>query len=291
MITAVKRNDTWRRAHDGFLLCEQSLADLLLEMGIADTGISTKNTHDVSSYYDDWYLFRVNGESGLVKLREQEHDYVPGFADRDTPGVTVSFVAFPEETLWTLADGNAPEKLKAFVAAFRAATDLGGQKHSVILQQYFSDPRAEAPYLIADRYIQILLKDYHNGLPYPDGMEKLSKRLQKGIRAMGNGILDEENRCFRIRDPENPTETEKRVLLAAHSGNLTAESFAAEVKFHADALISPICSLPVLGRRWYRSAIRADLNAEEDGLPLQTWFAPYYRENSALVKEQRRYHG
>ena len=78
---------------------------------------------------------------------------------------------------------------------------------------------------------------------------------------------------------------EKHVILATHTGNVSFNSFAAEVKYHAEALwkwygdFSPV----------YERAVRADMaigEENESGITDQ-----YYNLDSDIVQEQVRYHG
>ena len=135
----------WLEARDGFCLCRRPLSTLLHRLGIRDTGISPINKQDVDGYFDDWHLFRLGQNPrvcGLAKLREQEHDFLPGFSDRDDPAVTISFVAFPLETLEALSPGDTPGSpaMERFVDAFRDVTERFSRPHDPQLQRYFSNP-------------------------------------------------------------------------------------------------------------------------------------------------------
>lgn len=286
----------WCAAGDGFALCREPLSMLLHRMGIQDTGLSPINPRDVDSYFDDWHLFSVGVRPvyGLVKLREQEHDFLPGFADRDDPSVSISFVAFPLESLEQLpqgADAKTPE-MRRFVECFRDVTERFPQRHDPALQAYFSDPRSRGSYLIARAYVKKLLGLSPEGtIPLPDKFFLAPRRLLRGLEAInaeaGRAIFCPEERCLRIEDPAHPTLLEQRAVLAVHTCNLDFYSFAAEVKFHADALVSWPRHLPYIGkRRWYRSAIRADMQFEPESFFYEKLLCPYYHPDSAIVKEQ-----
>lgn len=292
----------WLRTEDGFSMCPVPLADILNDMGITDTGISELNTADVQSYYDDWHLYCIDmGQTvySLLKMREQEHDYVPGYADMDNPGVTISFISFDIALLRNLEDPDIPreESLPAFVAGFRTVTDLPNQTHDPLLQQYFSDPHAAAPYLVAQAYLQKLFSLHPDGIiPLPENMSTAPKRIWKGLenlnRIAGKTIYDAAANCLRIADPAAPTDAERYAVLAVHTGNLTFNSFAAEVKFHADALIAWQKKIPILGKRWwYASAIRADMQVEPEELIRKTFFSGYYKEDGPTVELQASIHG
>ena len=291
----------WLRTKDGFALYDTPLADLLDSIGIHHTGLSQRNPSDVQSYYDDWHLYSVTGEEtvySLLKLREQEFDYIPGYSDKDDPGVTISFIPFDLSLLTALLpEQTRQQTLPAFVAGFRRVTDLPGQKHSPLLQKYFSDPGSDAPYLVAEVYLKKLLRYAGNGaLPLPPQVDRaprfVKERLLELNARAGRTICDLERRKLFIADPSAPTQEELYCLLVAHTGNPTFNSFAAEVEFHADALVSWENRLPVMGRvSWYASAIRADMQAGEGSGLANRLFSPYYDEHSRLVRRQAELHG
>lgn len=291
-----------RRTDDGFTLYTISLADILNRMGIFHTGLSDKNPQDVQSYYDDWYLYSVTKSTtvySLLKMREQEYDFVPGFADKDDPGVTISFVALDPEPLEALFTGSLPveQALPAFVNAFRSVTEYLNVRHHPLLQEYFSSPYSKAAYLIADAYLQKLLSLVVDGrLPLPEKIavapDLVLARLETLNRQSPAPVCDMKNHCLFVADPANPTEEERYALLAAHTGNLTFNSFAAEVKFHADALISWQNLVPRLGKTmWYASAIRADMQIEKEEFIRKHLFSPYYTDSSHLIRQQEEIHG
>lgn len=93
-----------RAASDGFYVAAKSLADILVGQGIATFPNDRDELRDCDKFFDDWYCYAVPGKGGYVyslfKLREQEFDAKNGLiADGDTPGVTVSFIAFDTEVL------------------------------------------------------------------------------------------------------------------------------------------------------------------------------------------------
>lgn len=291
----------WEKSGDGFFVCTTSLADMLLSRGIRDTGLSQKNSEDTVSYYDDWYLYAVTEGTvvySLVKMREQEHDYVPGFSDRDDPGVTVSFVPFDPGSLVQLLLGEtSPEVLTQFVEDFRRATEYRGQSHGPSLQRYFSRPESEGPYVIAKAYLEKLRTQITDGVfPFPEDMVNASRRLLTGLRqynaAAEREIVDFPNRCIRVQDPEQLTQLEADAIFAVCTGDLSLSSFAAEVQFHAEALVHLFAKIPFFGRKyWYASAVRADMGVDRELLLYTMLMAPYYHRHSALMRAQVRAHG
>jgi hypothetical protein len=78
------------------------------------------------------------------------------------------------------------------------------------------------------------------------------------------------------------------VILSTHTGNISKSSFAAEVEFHAKYLTSLAkIKLPLLKKSIYDSAVRADMTIGDAD---RCMFAPYYRENSKIVKKQYKLH-
>lgn len=289
----------WQCIRDGFSLCSVPLSEILECRGITDTGLSRINPADVESYFDDWHLYRVGKSCGLVKLREQERDYVPGFSDRDDPGVTVSFVTFRMEALDRLTEHSTPEspEVKDFLTTFRQATEYRFQPFDPILQAYFAKPESQGAYCIAEAYIKKLAALAKNGiLPFPDGLNHPPKRIKTGLLALnhraGREICDFQNKEIRLENSQNLTEEEKLCLLAAHTGNLSLNSFAAEVQFHAKALTAWESRIPIVGKRWwYASALRADMQVERDDPLRKLFFSDYYRENSTICCAQAACHG
>jgi hypothetical protein len=119
--------------------------------------------------------------------------------------------------------------------------------------------------------------------------EKLA-RLPRFIDALNReaGYTICDNDQIFIRKREELTKYESAAILATHTGNTSLYSFAAEVEYHARFLI-PLAriKIPLLKKSIYDSAVRADMSigdAERRG------WAPYYRENSRIVKKQHRLH-
>ena len=117
---------------DGFYLAYKSLADILAEKDIPDFPDSQGRILACSSFFDDWYLYAVPDDRdymySLLKMREQEHDAEEGIpADGDTPGVTISFIAFDWQILLAcLADPSDKNrrKLMRFLTGFPNLTSL-----------------------------------------------------------------------------------------------------------------------------------------------------------------------
>ncbi len=289
---------------DGFFLLCTSLSDLLLKRNIAYLTSPDGEKLICENFFDDWYLYAVpdGGDYvySLLKMREQEHDAENGaFADGDTPGVTVSFVAFDCDILSRCLDEPTEENRKKLNHEIHRVVLYRKQRHHEALKKYFKDPRSQGSYLVADTYAKyiasfaengyIAVPDYYRKLISSENRDEMSKnaaRLFDFIKSLnygvGNVVCDNEK--IYIKDRENPTKYEAAAILATHTGNTSVYSFAAEVEYHAKFLI-PLAKIriPFCGKSVYDSAIRADMtvdDAECQGT------APFYRIDSKIVKRQ-----
>ena len=294
------------QTQDGFWMVYKSLADILLEKGITEFQDSDGRRLECSKFYDDWFLYAVpDGDAhtySLLKLREQEHDLEDGtIADGDTPGVTISFIAFScgilTECLANASDANRTkldEEINRVVAR-------RGQRHHAALKRYFKNPRTDGAYLVADRYAKhialfaengcLAVPEYYGEIVQQSLLHKTSARrtrLPRFIAALnhaaGHTVCD--NETIYLENPEAPTEYEAAAILATHTGNTSPVSFAAEVEYHA-RFLTPLVRIPLFGRSVYESAIRADMTISD---PEFEGPAPFYRSNSRIVKRQRSFH-
>ena len=293
---------------DGFWLIYKSLSNILSEKGIYDFPNSEGERLLCSRFYDDWFLYAVpNGTEhtySLLKLREQEHDTEDGIpADGDTPGVTISFIAFTCEMLLACLVNPSDENRRMLDGEINRVVARRGQTHHEALKQYFADPESQAPYLVADLYTRHIARFAREGcLNLPEQYKKIARqysthknlkklsRLPEFIEELNlkeGRILCDHERLY-IQNPEQPTRYEAAAILATHTGNTSVFSFAAEVEYHAKFL-TPLAKIkiPFFGRSVYASAIRADMSvgdAEFQGP------SPYYQENSKIVKRQYAIH-
>lgn len=290
---------------DGFWAVAKSLADILTQKGITTFPNPQGQQRECGRFFDDWHLYAVPGESGfvygLLKMREQEHDAENGFiADGDTPGVTVSFIAFRTEVLADCLSSPTEANRKALNGEIDRVVARQGQRHHPALKAYFARPQAQAPYWIGEAYVNFLAGFTRDGvLPVPkayaaqyaDPKKRRKKSwlfrfIDENNLAAGYPVCDHEK--IRIRDPKRLSRFEKNALLAAHTGDISLHCFAAEIRYHACFLTwYAKCPIPFLGRSVYDSAIRADMtiaDAELEGP------APFHDPNSRWVKQQRELH-
>ena len=293
-----------RKTPDGFWMIYKSLSDILAENNIFDFPNSDAQRLLCSKFYDDWFLYAVpNGADhtySLLKLREQEYDLEDGSpADGDTPGVTISFIAFSCEILLACLADPSDENRRKLDGEINRVVARRGQTHHEDLKQYFGDPKSQGSYLVAElytRHIAAFAKDGYLNLPehyqkivkqhhahsssrklarLPDFIEELNRK--SGYRLCDHARLY-------IQNPENPTPYEAAAILATHTGNTSSYSFAAEVEYHA-RFLTPWAKIriPFLGRSLYASAIRADMSVGDTEFQGPT---PFYRKTSKIVKRQ-----
>ena len=294
---------------DGFRFIYKSCADLLSHHGIVDFLDSRGDRLNCKNFFDDWFLYAVPGEGGhtysLLKLREQEHDAENGTpADGDTPGVTISFIAFDCSILLNcLADPTDANKTKLNGEINRVVAHRG-QRHHKALKQYFVNPHSQGAYLVAAVYTKHIaaLAD-HGFLAVPEAYKEIVQRsisyknsdkfarLPSFIESLNQeaGYVLCDNEKIYIKNPAEPTAYESAAILATHTGNTSVYSFAAEVEYHAKFLTSLAkIKVPFFGRSIYDSAIRADMTVGDTEFEGP---APFYRSDSPIVKRQYSLHG
>ncbi len=295
-------------AEDGFFAIRKSLADILKTQGIVNFPGSDGSLLLCEKFFDDWFLYAVPGKNGpvysLFKMREQEYELERGErADRDTPGVTVSFIAFQTDILQRCLLEKSDERAACLSEEINRVAANSGQRHHRELKAYFIRVNALAPYVMAELYVrQILSLAGNEYIPVPEHYKTVhhqamspkarsrEKRLPDFIDRNNNDagyvVCDHERIC--IKDLSNPTIYEKLAILATHTANTSFHSFAAEVRFHAQFLM-PLARLhvPFLGRSLYDSAIRADLSIDDSEFE---GTAPYHNPQSKCVRVQKQVH-
>ena len=293
---------------DGFYTVDKSVADMLLAKNISDFINSSGERFGCKQFFDDWYLYAVPNEKGyiysLLKLREQEHDAEDGApADGDTPGVTISFVAFNCGILIDCLADPTDENKKRLNAEINRVVVYKGQRHHRAIKQYFKNPLSQGAYLTAELYTKHIASYAANGmLAVPERYKELvqqsvsyknsakAARLPRFIDSLNQkaGCVICDNEKIYIKNREVLTEYEVAAILATHTGNVSVYSFAAEVEYHAKFL-TPLAKIkiPFFGKSIYDSAIRADMTVGDTEFEGP---APFYREDSEIVKRQYALH-
>lgn len=295
---------------DGFCMLKIPVSDILSASGINDTTMDEID-NDVDLFYDDWYIYGVEDENGnytygLTKMREPEDDG----GDSDKPGVTISFVEFDINKLnevlpfgdkWSDSD-NGKNCMDEFVKKLKVCVENDDAIHSDNLKNYFSRTESKAPYIVADLFIEKLVSmaSDEGTIPLPQEFDTATERVKNELNRIndetGKKIYDPENNCIRIEDTNNLNENERHAILAAYTGDLSKNSFAAEVEFHADAIDDPL-----LKQFAYENSIRADMNCYANlkgnwkvniKNTIREWFfEDYFDLDDKSVNEQRLMHG
>ena len=296
------------RTDDGFFCLNKSISDILGEKELHTFPTDDGNELECENYFDDWYIYALcNGGDfvySLFKLREQEYDMYAGErADYDSPGVTVSFIAYDVNTLTECLSEPTYENRLAMSDEINRVVASGRQKHSAVIKRYFCKAESKAAYLIAELYIRHILSFTHKGfIIVPQKYEEIysaSLVLPKGSRekrlpdfinsnnfAAGRVVCDHDR--IYINNPEAPDYYEKLAILATHTADTSFNCFAAEVQYHALFLNSLTrIRIPFIGSI-YESAIRADLSIDDSEFEGN---APYHRADSKLVRKQIEKHG
>ena len=291
-------------AGDGFYMIRKSLSSILSSRGIETFPDREGNILKCAYFFDDWFLYAVSGKNqsvyGLVKMREQESDRQLGIqADGDIPGVTVSFIAFQADILLECLENPSAENRKNLGIEINRVVAYRNQMHHPDLKAYFVRPQAEAPYLIAETYVNHIAAFSNAGiLNVPAAYQEIFLKRDASARySRIPDFLDRNNRdahaiiCdhekIYIRDINHLSHYEKQAILATHTGNASFHSFAAEIRYHA-LFLTPAARirLPFMGSP-YASAVRADMSIGDKEFQGPT---PYYNASGKLVMEQRKYH-
>ena len=104
--------------------------------------------------------------------------------------------------------------------------------------------------------------------------------------AAGYTVCDRE--YIYVRNADNLSRQEMLAILAAHTADVSFQSFAAEVQYHA-CFLTPLARIPIpfLGHSIYDSAIRADMTIDDCELEGP---APFHNLNSRWVRRQVKCH-
>lgn len=289
---------------DGFYSVTKSIASILISKGIDTYPDNQDKLQECRYFFDDWFLYAVSGKAGytysLFKMREQEFDAEKGLvADGDTPGVTISFVAFESKLFENCLLDPLFSNRKTLGNKINRVVAYRKQVHHSELKAYFIRPEAKASYLICELYTRYIASFVEDGiLNVPIAYQEVFKKKETSKKyARLPDFIEQNNReanilvCdhekIYIKDPNHLSRFEKLAILATHTGNVSFHSFAAEVRYHTMYLTDMAkIRMPLVGSP-YASAIRADMSIGDKEFQGPT---PYYNSSSKLVIEQTRYH-
>ncbi|ADU21934.1 cellulose-binding family II [Ruminococcus albus 7 = DSM 20455] len=315
--------DYTEETDDYFVICKTPLSEILLS---CDVNTLTDNDGDelpVENYYDDWYIMALNrfGKEtyGLYKMREQEYDSDDKH-DNNEPGVTISFVEFDISKLNDVIYHNTSDTSDLYNEIDKVVY-VPDAPYSSELQSYFVDVDSDAPYLIAEAYVDKIANSYSiSSIPFPnnlnhiyDGIDNLNEAIdsilmpdpltnaelyskRQELRRVpdalsdcnnnfGSIIADENNKVISISSSSNLDYYEKKAILSAYTADTSFNMFAAEVQAHAEYLEDTLSIFD-----WFYSrALRADMGIGEEyesGM-----FDSYYDPNDSRVVAQANAHG
>ena len=267
---------------------------------------------------------------GLYKMREQENDRDMNGdgifdADEDDPGVTISFIGFDSTKLIDCLNNDTGTNRYALYQALTKPTGPGVYEHDVILADYFADTSSDGAYLIAEKsvsffansasgnvinapsYLVWLLGEIENtrirlqGMPstsaeyatllqYVEDLERIPNALETINNAVEIPIFDFDDCTITVQNKNSLTTLEMQAILSCFTANVTFNSFAAEVEFHADAVSSWHNNIPIIGDQiWYEASVRADMAIGEEHE--SGFYDEYYDLSSDLVQAQANEHG
>jgi len=291
-------------SNDGFFMITESISSILISKGIETFPDREGRILECRNYFDDWFLFAVPGKTeyvyGLLKMREQEHDLERGIqADGDTPGVTISFIAFDTGIFRSCLENPSAENRKKMGMEINRVVAYLKQNHHPALKEYFIRPQAVAPYLVAEAYVYHIASFSTAGmLNVPKAYKEIYlKRTASPKYARIPAFLEQNNKeaqkivCdhekIYIQNVKQLSRYEKLAILATHTGNVSYHSFAAEIRYHAMFLKKWMkIRLPMAGSP-YASAVRADMSIGDKEFQGPT---PYYDLSGKLVQEQLKFH-
>ena len=289
---------------DRFYMISKSISSILISKGVETFPDREDRILECRNYFDDWFLFAVPSREdyvyGLLKMREQEHDLERGIqADGDTPGVTVSFIAFDTGILKSCLENPSAENRKKMGMEINRVVAYPKQNHHTALKEYFIRPQAEGPYMIAETYVKHIAAFSSAGtLNVPKAYKEIYLKrsvsakyarvpdfLEQNNQEANNVVCDHEK--IYIQNVKQLSRHEKLAILATHTGNVSYHSFAAEIRYHAMFLTKLMkIRLPMAGSP-YASAVRADMSIGDKEFQGPT---PYYDLSGGLVVEQVKYH-
>ena len=289
---------------DGFYMIYKSFSSILISKGIETFPDREDRILECRNFFDDWFLFAIPDQEdhvyGLLKMREQEHDLEQGMkADGDTPGVTISFIALNTSIIKACLEDPSAENRKKMGMEINRVVAYHRQNHHSALKDYFIRPQAEAPYLIAETYVnQIASFSITGTLNVPKAYTEIfQKRTASAKYARVPDFLDQNNleanrivcdhEKIYIQNVKHLSRYEKLAILATHTGNVSVHSFAAEIRYHAMFLNKLMkIRLPLVGSP-YASAVRADMSIGDKEFQGPT---PYYNLYGKHVREQVKHH-
>ncbi len=319
------RDDDVQKTSDNFCITQKSLAAILLDAGINELEeASVVQLYYDDWYLFSVQQNKENKEIayGLCKMREQEFDGGDGDAQGVTISF-VGFDMEKLMNCINTPTSSTKQILANHITDVVYNFKLNGERmpYNDKLSSYFKKAQSKAPYLIAEMYIRSLANTAVNGvLEAPVYCKNLVQRYSELEREINSSEFslttpeyqsmvlkefDEKKRIplalknnneqagkqiylddkIHIADSDSLSLYEKYAILMSHTANVSFNSFAAEVVFHAEALEEFWANFS----EYYESALRADMALGEEYE--SGFFDQYYDLEGTLVQEQIQYHG
>ncbi len=283
--------DDFVSTDDGFHMIKKSMADILSLAGINQlyTSSDYATTESVQINANRYFCSVTNTATAHYTLLLLEED-----GSSTNAGVQIPFVSLNEDTLVNAISSNLNSDIYSLYLDIRRVKLDSGVSFDSALQQYFGDSRSDGPYLVAEEYVKMVASTCSNGyisapinyITYLSGNEtRLSTAIAEMNENSGTTVYDTEMNRILIDDSANLSYYEKCVILATYTGDVTFNSFAAEVVFHSLALKGVLGNIDSM----YDSALRADMQTNERYL--SGFLGGYHSQYRSLVALQRTYHG
>lgn len=210
--------------NDGFTLSTTPLSSILTKMGFEKIGEKYSNIED---NFDDWYIYSIGDDEktyySILKMRE--------LTNEERIGVSIPFIELDMNLIEKAVEDsdNYTDKLETNIKSVTEGK-VYIDEYSAEIAEYFADAHSEANYLIAETYIEkIIEEDCVEGIIE---IPSVSTRIQEYLDSL-NDIYDSQSNTLTISDLNNLTIKEKQSILAVRTANISFNSFAAEVVYHA----------------------------------------------------------
>lgn len=307
---------------DGFFLITAPMSTILENKDISHLPVNSDYTAEwnVHNYFDDWYLFAVKNDTsvsyGLYKMREQEFDSYDG----NDPGVTISFIGLDSTILTNCLNNDTDSNKYALYQALTKVTGPGSYESDDIITGYFANTSSDGAYLIAEKSVYFFANRVSgNIISASDNLVSVFEEIAQTDELLNNAFLDNDTRLvllqkkadlqripdaleainnaagttifdfndytITVQNKNSLTLYEKQAILACFTADVTFNSFAAEVEFHAEA----VDDWKKVFDKWYDAAIRADMSVGEEYE--SGFYDVYYDLDSSIVNAQAAAHG
>lgn len=268
---------------DGFAMCLKDISVLSTSLGYTNI-----NGYDLS-LYTSWYLYGIsdvnlrNTVYSILKMR------IPS-EEGDNRGVSIPFVSFDINEFY-------PDNSN-FGKIIYSMTNAGiRSKADKILMNYFSNIDSKGSYLIAESMLnKIIQSNNENTFNYKQTGASKVDRIMEYLRSNESITLNESAGTFTVNSWDQNAE---RAILAIHTGNTSFNSFAGEVRYHADAAIDSNYGKYLGGTALNRyidslifgAGIKADMAPGEEESKDPLFSKLYLNDDSVYVNQQRNKYG